>query len=103
MDWRIAIEPFTRPLFFLLSRLTRGKTLWVRVIARDSDGGVMLFPGDHVLIFAVDAHEPTQSSSRHEIAEARFFPLDALPQDLNRGSGQRLIEYLGKEAPSADW
>jgi ADP-ribose pyrophosphatase YjhB (NUDIX family) len=156
MDWRIAIEPFTRPLFFFWSRLSRGKTLGVRVIARDADGGVMLvrhtylkgwwlpgggvdrgetvedaavrelreeaglkatsrprllsihsnerfFPGDHVLIFAVDAHEPTQSSSRHEIAEARFFPLESLPEDLNRGSGQRLIEYLSGEAPSPDW
>lgn len=156
MTWRIAIEPFTRPLFFLVSRLTRGKTLGVRVIARDADGGVMLvrhtylqgwwlpgggvdrgetapdaavrelqeeaglrattrprllsihsnerfFPGDHVLIFAVDAHEPTEMSSRHEIAEARFFALDALPEDLNRGSGQRLIEYLGDEAASPDW
>lgn len=156
MGWRIAIEPFTRPLFFLVSRLTRGKTLGVRIIARDETGAVMLvrhtylegwwlpgggvdsgetteaaaarelreeaglqatsrprllsihsnerfFPGDHVLVFAVDAFEPAESSSRHEIAEARFFPLDALPENLNRGSGERLLEFLGGQAASADW
>ena len=27
MTWRIHVEPFTRPLFFVWSRLTRGKTL----------------------------------------------------------------------------
>lgn len=156
MPWRIAIEPFTRPLFFLISRLTRGKTLGVRIIARDETGAVMLvrhtylegwwlpgggvdrgeiaevaaarelkeeaglkatsrprllsihsnerfFPGDHVLVFEVDQFEPATASSRHEIAEARFFALDALPEDLNRGSGQRLLELLGHEAPSPDW
>ena len=156
MRWRETIEPFTRPFFFAWSRLSRGKTLGVRVLAVDAEGRVLLvrhtylpgwwlpgggvdrgetleaaavrelreeaglialerprllsahsnerfFPGDHVLIFAVDAHEPTEMSSRHEIAEARFFALDALPEDLNRGSGQRLIEYLGDEAASPDW
>lgn len=40
--WRRHVEPFTRPLFFAWSRLTRGKTLGVRGVAVDGDGRVLL-------------------------------------------------------------
>lgn len=42
MSWRIALEPFVRPLFFLWSRLTRGKTLGVRVLVQNAAGEVLL-------------------------------------------------------------
>lgn len=42
MNWRTRIEPFTRPLFFAFSRLTRGMTLGVRGIAVDAEGRVLL-------------------------------------------------------------
>ena len=42
MTWRIHVEPFTRPLFFAWSRLTRGKTLGVRAVATDAGGRVLL-------------------------------------------------------------
>lgn len=42
MNWRIAVEPFTRPLFFAYSRVTRGMTLGVRGVAIDGDGRVLL-------------------------------------------------------------
>ncbi len=40
--WRIRIEPFTRPLFFAWSRLSRGMTLGVRGVTVDADGRVLL-------------------------------------------------------------
>lgn len=40
--WRTRIEPFTRPLFFAFSRLSRGMTLGVRGIAVDGEGRVLL-------------------------------------------------------------
>jgi ADP-ribose pyrophosphatase YjhB (NUDIX family) len=40
--WRTRIEPFTRPVFFALSRLTRGMTLGVRGIALNETGQVLL-------------------------------------------------------------
>ena len=40
--WRTRIEPFTRPLFFAWSRISRGMTLGVRGVAIDSAGRVLL-------------------------------------------------------------
>jgi len=42
MSWRVRIEPFTRPLFFAVSRATRGMTLGVRSVAVDGEGRIML-------------------------------------------------------------
>ena len=38
MTWRTRIEPFTRPIFFAVSRLQRGMTLGVRTVAMDARG-----------------------------------------------------------------
>ncbi|WP_298742891.1 NUDIX domain-containing protein [uncultured Brevundimonas sp.] len=40
--WRTGLEPFTRPLFFAWSRISRGMTLGVRGVAVDGDGRVLL-------------------------------------------------------------
>jgi ADP-ribose pyrophosphatase YjhB (NUDIX family) len=40
--WRRRLEPFTRPLFFVVSRMSRGMTLGVRGVAVDGDGRVLL-------------------------------------------------------------
>ena len=41
-EWRIRLEPFTRPLFFAWVRLTRGMTLGVRGAVFDAQGRVLL-------------------------------------------------------------
>lgn len=40
--WRTRIEPFSRPLFFAWSRISRGMTLGVRGVAVDGEGRVLL-------------------------------------------------------------
>jgi ADP-ribose pyrophosphatase YjhB (NUDIX family) len=156
MTWRTTFEPFARPLFFFWSRLTRAKTLGVRVLVQDEAGRVLLvrhtylegwwlpgggvdphetvgeaavrelheeaglialsrpeiisvhsneqfFPGDHVLIFRVADYETGERTSLHEIAEVGFFALDALPDDLNRGTRARLAEIFDGLEVSPDW
>lgn len=156
MGWRSKLEPFARPLFFFWSRLTRGKTLGVRIVATDAEDRVLLvrhtyldgwylpgggvdrgetleaaavrelreetgyvarsrpmlvsmhsnhrfMPGDYVALFRVAGAEAGPRKSQLEIEEARFFPLDALPEDLNRGSAARLAELFGGAEPDADW
>jgi len=59
---------------------------------------------DHVVVYVarvfriIEAKQPDR-----EIAEARFFPLNALPEDLTRGTRRRLDEIAGRAAPSARW
>lgn len=156
MDWPLALEPFARPLYLVWSRLTRGKTLGVRVLVQDDAGRVLLvrhtylkgwwlpgggldaretgaeaaarelreetgfvakgrpvlvsvhsnerfFPGDHVLVYRVEASESGPLTSRLEIAETGFFDLDALPTDLNRGTRARLDEIFNGAEVSPDW
>lgn len=156
MNWRQHVEPYTRPLFFAWSRLTRGKTLGVRGVAIDAEGRVLLvrhtylpgwwlpgggvdrgettqdavvrelreeagliaraapvlvsihsnerfFPGDHVVVFRLDAFEMGQPASQGEIAEVGWFSPDALPEDMNRGSRARLAEILGGVPPDPNW
>lgn len=154
--WRTRIEPWTRPLFFAWSRMTRGMTLGVRVIAVDPAGRVLLvchtylegwwlpgggvdrgettsaaavrelreetgliatqppfllsvhsneahFPGDHVLVYRIDAYAVGEPTSHGEIAEIGWFdPLD-LPADMSRGSRARLAEVFGGAGLSLVW
>ena len=156
MNWRTRLEPFTRPIFFAVSRLTRGKTLGVRGVVVDGEGRVLLvrhtylpgwwlpgggvdkgettqdavvrelreeggviarsaprlvsihsnerfFPGDHVLVFRVDAFDLTERTSHGEIAEVGWFHPSALPPDVNRGSRARLAELFEAAPVDADW
>lgn len=59
---------------------------------------------DHVAVFLVTAF--SQSGPRlpdREIAEARFFALDALPHDLSPGARARLNEAFDGVEPSPWW
>ena len=154
--WRTRIEPFTRPLFFAVSRMSRGMTLGVRGLAVDGEGRVLLvkhtylhgwwlpgggvdrgettqaavvrelreeagliatteprlisvhsnerfFPGDHVLVFAIDAFDLTERTSHGEIAEIGWFALDALPEDTTRATRGRLAEVFGGAPADPNW
>ena len=156
MTWRIHVEPFTRPLFFAWSRLTRGKTLGVRAVAVDAQGRVLMvrhtylagwwlpgggvdrgettqaavvrelheeagliaraaprlvsihsndrfFPGDHVVVFRLDAFDRSARTSHGEIAEVGWFHPSDLPADANRGCRARLAEIFDGAPADPDW
>lgn len=59
---------------------------------------------DHVALYLVrDFVVDAPKTPDLEIAEARFFPLDALPQGLTPGTRRRLAEIAGSSTPSAEW
>lgn len=59
---------------------------------------------DHVLVYVIrqfawnGAHPPNR-----EIAECRFFPLDALPDDVSPGARRRLAEIRNAGPPALIW
>ena len=59
---------------------------------------------DHVVVYLVrDFRVIAEKAPDREIAEARFFPLDALPPGLTRGTRARLAEIAGGGPVSARW
>ncbi|MDO9608353.1 MAG: NUDIX domain-containing protein [Brevundimonas sp.] len=154
--WRTRIEPFTRPLFFAWSRLTRGMTLGVRAVAVDDEGRVLLvkhtylagwwlpgggvdkgettqaavvrelheeagliargaprlvsihsnerfFPGDHVVVFRIDAFDSGERTSHGEIAEIGWFSPSDLPDDAHRSTRARLAEMFDGVQIDTNW
>ena len=72
MDWRQRIEPFTRPLFFAFSRVTRGMTLGVRAVVTDDRGRVLLVRHTYLAGWwlpggGVDRGETTQAAVVREL------------------------------------
>jgi hypothetical protein len=93
MTWRIHVEPFTRPLFFAGSRLTRGKTLGVRAVAVDGDGRVLLVRHTYLAGWwlpggGVDKGETTQAAVVRELRE------EAGPRQTRLRSGRGLVQAI---------
>jgi len=59
---------------------------------------------DHVAVYLITRFQQTSSRKPDlEIAEARFFPLDALPEETTAGTRRRLAEIFDGAEISADW
>jgi len=59
---------------------------------------------DHIAMYLVtDFSVIGERASDWEIAEARFFPLNALPEDITAASRRRIAEMLGSVPPTPDW
>lgn len=96
MDWRQRIEPFTRPLFFLASRLTRGMTLGVRVVATDPQGQVMLVKHTYLAGWwlpggGVDRGEATQDAAVRELREETGLIATTPPRLISVHSNERFF------------
>lgn len=61
------------------------------------------FPGDHVACFVVRKFSQTTFTPNLEIAEARFFAPDSLPEGTSPGTRRRIAEVLGDARPSGHW
>jgi 8-oxo-dGTP pyrophosphatase MutT (NUDIX family) len=58
------------------------------------------FPGDHIAFFVIRKFTQQAQKSTLEIREARFFPIDQLPEGTTGGTRRRIDEILnGREAP----
>lgn len=96
MIWRRAVEPFTRPLFFLWSRLTRGKTLGVRGLVLDEAGRVLLIEhtyvhGWHLPGGGVDARETAEGALVRELREEAGVEVEGRPVLQSIHSSERLF------------
>lgn len=62
------------------------------------------YPGDHIAVFVVRHWRTVQMPPReHEIEAVEFFPVDALPADLNGGTRRRLAEIFDGVERTATW
>ena len=58
---------------------------------------------DHVAVYVVRAFSEGPMPRSMEIAEGRFFPLDALPEGITPGTRRRLDEVLAGQPAASDW
>lgn len=61
------------------------------------------FPGDHVACFVLRRFRQQGFTPSAEIAESRFFALDALPEGTTQGTRRRLAEVLDGTPVSSTW
>jgi len=60
-------------------------------------------PGDHVLVYRVDAWDQIAATQRGEIAEVAFFDPQSPPENITKGTARRLAELFSGAPVSADW
>ncbi|MGR6468774.1 NUDIX domain-containing protein [Rhizobium sp. PAMB 3182] len=58
---------------------------------------------DHVLLYRVRVRQTAPRRPDREIAEAGFFPLDALPDGVTPATRRRLAELAGEAIPADHW
>jgi ADP-ribose pyrophosphatase YjhB (NUDIX family) len=59
---------------------------------------------DHVAVYVVRAFEYCGAlAPTWEIQEAKFFPLNALPEDTTQGTRKRIAEIVDGSAPPQTW
>ncbi len=63
----------------------------------------VLHPGDHVLVYRVDAFEPCASDSAGEIHAVGWFSPDDLPEETTKATRRRIAEALHGQEPDAMW
>ena len=61
------------------------------------------FPGDHVLIYRVEAWESCPATQVGEIEEVAWFAPDSLPAEATPSTRRRILEALGGEEPHPHW
>lgn len=61
------------------------------------------FPGDHVACFVLRRFREEAFSPNGEIAEARFFPLAALPDGTTPGTRRRIAEVTEGRPADGSW
>jgi ADP-ribose pyrophosphatase YjhB (NUDIX family) len=61
------------------------------------------FRGDHVACFVLRSFTQLPFRGGFEIAEARFFPVGALPEGTSPGTKRRIAEVLGRLPPPRHW
>lgn len=57
---------------------------------------------DYIIVYVCTKFKKEDVKSR-EILEAKWFPLEELPQDITIGTKNRIAEYLGKRPISDKW
>jgi len=95
-NWRTRIEPFTRPLFFIWSRMSRGMTLGVRGAAVDGEGRVLLVKHTYLEGWwlpggGVDKGETTQDAVIRELREEAGLIVRGEPRLLSVHSNERFF------------
>ena len=62
-----------------------------------------LHPGDHVLLYRVDAWEPCASDAAGEILAVGWFAPDVLPESTTPATRRRIAEALAGQEPDVMW